>query len=197
MFKQRTDKRVAAFLADGCEEVEALAMVDVLLRMGIPVDTVAVADDGGSTIVSSHQIRISCDRRVQDLDFAGYDLLFLPGGMPGTNNLAACDVLCRHVDEFAAPDSGKCVAAICAAPGVVLARRGLLRGRKATANPNFQHEIAQNGGTAVADQRVVQDGNVFTSQGMGTATDLGLALVGHYLGQEAVEEAKQKIVYWG
>ena len=195
MFKQSTDKRVAAFLANGCEEVEALSVVDVLFRMGIPVDTVAVSDE--KTIVSSHQIHITCDKRVADLDFDEYDLLFLPGGMPGTNNLAACDVLCQKVDQFAAPDSGKCVAAICAAPGVVLARRGLLAGRRATANPNFQHEIAENGGTAVADERVVRDGNVFTSQGMGTAIDLGLALVDHYLGAEAVAEAKKKIVYWG
>ncbi|MEE6146407.1 DJ-1 family glyoxalase III [Olsenella sp. YH-ols2223] len=192
-FDKRCDRRVAAFLADGCEEVEALAVVDVLFRMGIPCDLVAVSED--RTITSSHRVAITCDKVVGEVDFADYDLLFLPGGMPGTNNLAACGPLVAAVDAFVA--EGRDVAAICAAPAVVLARRGLLRGRRATSNPNFQHEIAENGGVVVADERVVVDGSVLTSQGMGTATDLGLAIVRRYLGEDAVAEAKQKIVYWG
>ena len=192
-FNKSCDKRVAAFLANGCEEVEALSVVDILYRMGIPTDLVAVSDD--RTITSSHQITIVCDKTVDEVDFSGYDLLFLPGGMPGTNNLAACERLTSAVDEFV--EQGKDVAAICAAPAVVLARRGLLKGRRATSNPNFQHEIAENGGVLVADERVVVDGNVLTSQGMGTAADLGLAIVGRYLGDDAVAAAKNKIVYWG
>ena len=150
---------------------------------------------GSDGTTAAKMVYEACQLADKEVDFADYDLLFLPGGMPGTNNLAACGPLVAAVDAFVA--EGRDVAAICAAPAVVLARRGLLRGRRATSNPNFQHEIAENGGVVVADERVVVDGSVLTSQGMGTATDLGLAIVGRYLGEDAVAEAKQKIVYWG
>lgn len=192
MFKQSTDKRVAAFLANGCEEVEALATLDVLYRCGVPCDTVSITDD--RNIVSSHEVHITCDKTISELNFDDYALLFLPGGMPGTNNLAACDALTQQVDRFA--NGAGMVAAICAAPGVVLARRGLLKGRRATANPNFQHEITENGGTLVADEPVVHDGNIITSQGMGTAIYLGLELVRTLVSDEAAEAVKPKIVFW-
>lgn len=193
MFKQSTNERVAAFLANGCEEVEALAVLDILYRCGVPCDTVSITNE--REIVSSHGIHIVCDKLIEELNFDDYAMIFLPGGMPGTTNLAACEALTSQVDRFAA-GAGK-VAAICAAPGVVLARRGLLKGRRATANPNFQHEITENGGTAIADEPVVKDGNIITSQGMGTAIYLGLELVREFLGDEAVEAVKPKIVFWG
>lgn len=193
MFKKATDRRVAAFMADGCEEVEALAVVDVLYRSGVPCDTVSITDS--RQIVSSHEIHVTCDKTIGELDFHDYDVLFLPGGMPGTLNLAACEPLVKQVDRFAA--GAGIVAAICAAPGVVLARRGLLKGRRATANPNFQHEITENGGVLVSDEPVVRDGNVFTSQGMGTAIYLGIELVRELVGPEAAEDVKPRIVFWG
>ncbi|MGN0287351.1 MAG: DJ-1 family glyoxalase III [Atopobiaceae bacterium] len=193
MFKQTTNRRVAAFLADGCEEVEALAVLDVLYRSGVPCDTVSITSK--RDIVSSHEIHVTCDKTIDQLNFDDYDVLFLPGGMPGTTNLAAREPLVSQVDRFAA--GAGIVAAICAAPGVVLARRGLLKGRRATANPNFQHEITENGGTLVADQPVVRDGNIFTSQGMGTAIYLGLELVSELVSPQAAEDVKPRIVFWG
>lgn len=193
MFKKATDRRVAAFMADGCEEVEALAVVDVLYRSGIPCDTVSISDS--RQIVSSHEIHVTCDKAIGELNFHDYDVLFLPGGMPGTLNLAACEPLVKQVDRFAA--GAGIVAAICAAPGVVLARRGLLKGRRATANPNFQHEITENGGVLVSDEPVVRDGNIFTSQGMGTAIYLGIELVRELVSPEAAEDVKPRIVFWG
>lgn len=193
MFKQTTNRRVAAFLADGCEEVEALAVLDVLFRSGVPCDTVSIT--GNRDIVSSHEIHVTCDKTIDQLNFDDYDVLFLPGGMPGTTNLAACQPLVSQVDRFAA--GAGIVAAICAAPAVVLARRGLLKGRRATSNPNFQHEIAENGGTLVADQPAVRDGNIITSQGMGTAIYLGLELVSELVSPQAAEDVKPRIVFWG
>lgn len=193
MFKKTTNRRVAAFMADGCEEVEALAVVDVLYRSGVPCDTVSISDS--RQIVSSHEIHVTCDKTIGELNFDDYDVLFLPGGMPGTLNLAACEPLVKQVDRFAA--GAGIVAAICAAPGVVLARRGLLKGRRATANPNFQHEITENGGVLVSDEPVVRDGNIFTSQGMGTAIYLGIELVRELVSPEAAEDVKPRIVFWG
>ncbi|MGI6755963.1 MAG: DJ-1 family glyoxalase III [Atopobiaceae bacterium] len=192
-FEKQTDKKVAACLAPGCEEVEALAVTDVLFRMGIQADLVAVSDK--RTITSSHKVTITCAYTLDEVDLNTYDMIFLPGGMPGTNNLAAAEKLMDAVDNFVR--AGKDVAAICAAPAVILARRGHLVGRRATANPNFQAELAQNGAEVVTNERVVISDNILTSQGMGTAADLGLAIVERYLGKDAADEAKQKIVYWG
>lgn len=190
MFEKKTDKRVAVFVAPGLEEIEGYTVVDVLYRMGIPCDTVAVSD--GRDVVSSHEVHLVCDLALAEADLDSYDMLVLPGGMPGTKNLAACEPLMAKVDEFVA--DGRQVAAICAAPALTLAARGLLRGRRATSNPNFQHVLAENG-AQVVDEPVVVDGNVTTSQGMGTAIDFALQIVRHYLGEEAVEAAKAKIVY--
>ena len=185
--------KAVIFFAPGLEECEGLLCVDILRRAGVEVTIAAV---GGEKIVkSARQISVVADALAEELDYTVFDACILPGGIPGVPNLKADATVRRVCRDFAA--EGKVVAAICAAPAVVLARRGLLRGRRATSNPNFQHEIAENGGVVVADERVVVDGSVLTSQGMGTATDLGLAIVGRYLGEDAVAEAKQKIVYWG
>ena len=94
MFKQATDKRVAVFIAPGLEEIEGLTVVDLLFRAGIPCDTVAVTPD--HTVTSSHEVTIVCKRSIADegFSFDDYDMLVLPGGIPGTPNLRACEPLC-------------------------------------------------------------------------------------------------------
>ena len=122
-----TDDRVAVLVADGLEEVEALAVVDLLYRAGIGVDMLAVGDD--LEVTSSHRVTFRCDALLSDVDLADYALVFLPGGIPGTPNLkgtrAVTDEATRRL-EMDLP-----LAAICAAPSI-LAELGLLDGRRAT-----------------------------------------------------------------
>ncbi|WP_303131747.1 DJ-1 family glyoxalase III [uncultured Olsenella sp.] len=193
MFRQSSEYRVAAFLVEGFEECEALVVADLLFRAGIPCDKVSVVP--GLTVVSSHGVSVGCDRSVcdEDFDFSGYDLLFLPGGMPGTKNLRACGSLCQALVEHVG--HGGDVAAICAAPSV-LAELGLLEGRRATGNPGFQEVLVEHGAKLLQDA-VVEDGNVVTSKGLGTAIELGLVLVRRILGDEVQERVKAGIVYQG
>jgi 4-methyl-5(b-hydroxyethyl)-thiazole monophosphate biosynthesis len=120
-------------------------------------------------------------------------MLVLPGGLPGTPNLHACEPLMEAVRAFAA--AGRPVSAICAAPSI-LAEEGLLEGRRATSNPGFQHVLAEKGADLVADEPVVVDGNFTTSQGMGTAIDFALEIVRRYKGDDEVERLKGAVVYW-
>lgn len=191
MFNQATDSRVAVFVAEGLEEIEGLTVVDLLYRAGVPCDTVAVGQD--REVTSSHEVRIVCDRTIHDegFSFDDYAMLVLPGGIPGTPNLRACEPLCDALRAFA--ESGRPVAAICAAPSI-LAELGLLEGRRATSNPGFQHVLAERGATLLADEPVVVDGGLITSQGAGTAMLFGLEIVRHFLGDEAVERVRAGVV---
>ena len=191
MFKQASDARVAVFVAPGLEEIEGLTVVDLLFRAGIPCDTVAIT--ASRQVTSSHEVTIVCDRSIEDpgFSFDEYDLLVLPGGIPGTPNLRACEPLCAALRSFA--EKGRPLAAICAAPSI-LAELGLLEGRRATSNPGFQHVLAEYGAELVADAPVVVDGNLITSQGAGTAMAFGLEIVRHFLGDEAVERVAAGVV---
>ncbi|AYD90190.1 DJ-1/PfpI family protein [Actinomyces sp. 2119] len=188
---EATDRKVAVFIAPGLEEVEALAVVDLLFRAGIPTDMVAVSQE--RAVTSSHNIVLTCDRLLAETDLADYDMLVLPGGIPGTPNLRACQPL---MDEVTARvQAGRPVAAICAAPSI-LAELGLLEGREATSNPGFTGVLAEHG-ARVSQDSVVVDGSIITSRGMATAVDFGLEIVRHYLGDDVVADLKTKVVYQG
>ena len=191
MFKQATDRRVAVLVAPGLEEIEGLTVVDLLFRAGIPCDTVAITPE--RAVTSSHEVTIVCGRSVADegFSFDDYDMLVLPGGIPGTPNLRACPVLCDELVRRA--EARRPLAAICAAPSI-LAELGLLEGHRATSNPGFQHVLAEHGATVVADEPVVVDDNLITSQGAGTAMRFALEIVRHYLGDEAVERVSAGVV---
>ena len=191
MFKQASEKRVAVFVAPGLEEIEGLTVVDLLFRAGIPCDTVAITPE--RTVTSSHEVTIACKRSLFDegFSFDDYDMLVLPGGIPGTPNLRACGPLCEELVARAAV--GRPLAAICAAPSI-LAELGLLEGRRATSNPGFQHVLSERGAVLLADEPVVVDGNLITSQGAGTAMLFALEIVRHYLGDEAVERVREGVV---
>lgn len=191
MFKQASEKRVAVFVAPGLEEIEGLTVVDLLFRAGIPCDTVAITPE--REVTSSHEVTIACKRSLFDegFSFDDYDMLVLPGGIPGTPNLRACGPLCEELAARAA--AGRPLAAICAAPSI-LAELGLLEGRRATSNPGFQHVLAEHGAVLLADEPVVVDGSLITSQGAGTAMLFALEIVRHYLGDEAVERVREGVV---
>ncbi|MCI8268246.1 MAG: DJ-1/PfpI family protein [Lachnospiraceae bacterium] len=180
--------KVYAMIADGTEEVECLAVVDILRRSGI--ETVLVSVSGTKHVVSSHSVRIEADAIVEETDFSDGDAIFLPGGMPGAENLSACKPL---IDALSKADAdGRRIAAICAAPGVVLGRHGFLKGRTGTCFPGFEKEFV---GGEYTRQGVVTDGNVTTARGLGFAIDLGIELVRLLAGEDAAKEVKGKIQY--
>jgi 4-methyl-5(b-hydroxyethyl)-thiazole monophosphate biosynthesis len=177
--------KVYAFMADGMEEVECLAVVDMLRRAGVPTETVSIM--GRKNVVSSHQVSIEADILWEEAEEAEADILFLPGGMPGTTNLGShkglCELLKKHNKE------GKHLAAICAAPSV-LGDLGLLEGKKATCYPGFESHLT---GATYTSQGVVTDGTVTTARGVGFAIDLGLELVRILKGEEKAQTLKESI----
>lgn len=174
------------FLAEGFETVEALAVVDILRRVKCQVVTVGV---GTEIITSAQNIPVKADEVLGDFEYNDADIVFLPGGMPGTRNLEAESKVVEVVRRQY--ESGKIVTAICAAPSV-FGHMGILEGRKATCFPGFENELS---GAEFVDEKVVVDGNVITSRGMGTAIDLGLVLVEKICDKKTADELASKIIY--
>ena len=168
--------KVNTYLTDGFETVEALAVIDILRRAGITVDVVSVTGD--LNVTSAQNVIVVADRLLND-ESEEADVLFLPGG-PGTASYKDVAGLKELFISQAYQEKG--IAAICAAPSV-LGEWGLLEGKNATAFPGFESKLI---GAKVqkAPARVVIDGNILTARGMGTAVDLGLALV-EYLQDES------------
>lgn len=179
--------KAVVFFADGTEECEALLVVDLLRRAGVSV-TVASAM-GRRELTSSHGIALLADALAEEVDYSGVDLIVLPGGIPGTPNLAANKAVVEAVKAFCA--AGKKVAAICAAPSI-LGGLGLLDGKKATAHAAFQDKLGQ---AAVLDTEVVVDGNLTTSYGLGGAIPFALELVRQLQGAAEAERIQSAIAY--
>ena len=179
--------KTAIFLADGYEEIEALAVVDIFRRAGIDMDMVSIS--GELLTNGSHKIQVMADKLLKDICFEDYDMLVLPGGLRGMQNLEACEVLMQQVDTFYEND--KFVAAICASPSI-FGRRGILNGKQAVAYPGFEGELK---GATVVDAGAIRTGNVITGRSMGSAIDFGLLLVEALLGEEKAEEIAKQIVY--
>lgn len=180
-------KRIAVFFADGFEEIEALAVVDVCRRAGIVVDMVSVT--GKLQVKGAHEIVVQVDQLYSETDFTTYDMLVLPGGGQGTICLEAQEDLMEQIDAFY--EAGKYIAAICAAPSI-FGHRGILKGRKACSYPSFESHLE---GAIVTKGPVEISNHVITSRGMGTAMDFGLAITGVLLGEEISKDVAQKIVY--
>lgn len=179
--------KVLVFLAEGFEEIEALTVVDLCRRAGIKTDTVSVGTK--RLVTGSHKIPVQADVLLKEADLDGADMLVLPGGMPGTRNLEACDLLMEKLDEFY--KKGKCVSAICAAPSI-FGHRGYLRGRNACSYPGFEKELE---GAEVCEKTVAVSEHVTTSRGMGTAMDFGLAIVERFCGSKKAEELAAAVIY--
>ena len=176
-------KKAYAFLATGFEEVEALAVIDVLIRAGIEVTMVSISDD--KKVTGAHNISIMADALFDDIKNSDADLYFLPGGLGGTNNLGAHEELCQLlVKKF---NEGRHISAVCAAPSI-LGKLGILKGKKATCYPGFEEYL--DGATVLTSDRsvrVVTDGNVTTSRGMGTSIELGLELSSILMGKDVAD----------
>lgn len=180
--------KVYAMIADGTEEVECLSVVDILRRAKI--DTVLVSA-GDRQIKSSHGIVITTDKTAEQTDFSDGDLIFLPGGIPGSNNLASNKKLMSAIDEYI--KSGKRVAAVCAAPAVVLGVNGFLNGKNAVCYPGYEKDLL--GANVKTGARVVTDGNVTTARGLGCSIELGLELVKLLVGENTAQKIKEQIQF--
>ncbi|NJD30722.1 MAG: DJ-1/PfpI family protein [Gammaproteobacteria bacterium] len=172
--------RVLVPLAQGFEEVEAVTIVDLLRRAGIEVRTASLA---GSQVTGSHGITLAADMLLDDAVAADYDMIVLPGGMPGSDHLKKDARVVALLRQFAA--EGRFTAAICAAPGV-LAHAGLLDGREATSFPGFLRDDSAPG-LRLSEAAVVVDGKVVTSRGPGTAIEFSLALIELLVDKEAAD----------
>ena len=177
--------KVLVYIADGMEEVECLSVVDMLRRGG--VETQMVSINGKTEVIGAHSIRVGADCLLADSDPDGADMLFLPGGMPGTKYLRESPEVCDALKAAAA--AGKHLAAICAAPSV-LGELHLLEGKKATCYPGFEDRLL---GAEYCHDGVVTDGAVTTSRGVGFAVDLGLELVRILQGEEKSAEIRESI----
>lgn len=179
--------RVVVMLADGFEEVEGLTVVDILRRGGIETITASVM--GRLEIISSHDIQLKADTLIEEVRFEEIDMIVLPGGLKGKENLENCAPLMEKVDEFHA--KGKYLAAICAAP-TILGHRGILRGRKAACYGGMEDQLT---GAEVSFDKVAVDGHVITSRGMGTSVAFGLRLLAVLKDEKSADEMAAKIMY--
>ena len=177
--------RVAVILADGFEEVEAIAVIDVLRRAGI--DTVIAGLHGGA-VSSGRNVMIVPDAVIDAIRADDFDMIVLPGGQPGADNLNADARVKELVKNFSL--KGKLTGAICAAP-YVLANAGVLAGKHATSYPTYKDRL---GGAVYEEMPVVVDGTVLTSRGAGTALDFGLAIVEKLAGREKALEIRDSML---
>lgn len=179
--------KIGIFMANGCEEIEGLTVVDIARRAGISIETISIT--GEAKVTSSHGITFETDTVKEEADFNSYDGIVLPGGLPGTTNLGADDTVVKIIKEFAS--SGKLVAAICAAPSV-LGVNGILEGKNAVCYPGYEDKLL---GANVLKEEVAVDGNVITSRGLGTAILFSLEIVKYFMGEDKSEEIRKKIIF--
>lgn len=171
-------------LADGFEEIEAVTPIDLLRRAGV---TVVVAGLTGMTATGARGIRVVCDLTLEQVS-PGWDALVLPGGMPGARNLADSPLVAQLLSQ--SQERGAWTAAICAAPTVVLGSRGYLAGRRFTGYPG----MGDGPGSGYTAEPVVVDGNLVTSQGVGTAGAFSLKLIELLAGPEKAAEVAQAVL---
>ena len=175
------------FFANGFEEIEALTVVDILRRAGMPVATVSINE--GNEVEGAHGVTIVADTLMSEINPSEAGWLILPGGMPGATNLREneelCDMLRNHARE------GRMIAAICASPSVVLASLGLLDGVNATCYPGMALESCDAMWSA---DMVVADANFVTGKGPAAATAFALAIVSAAMGEDVAHNVAQGLL---
>jgi 4-methyl-5(b-hydroxyethyl)-thiazole monophosphate biosynthesis len=175
-------------LANGTEEIEALTTADILVRGGAEV---VLAGIGSTTLRGRCDLPLAADTTAEAIDAEGTlaDLIVIPGGAVGAQNIAESEAANRLIQRH--QDAGKLIAAICAAPALVLAPLGILDGKRATCYPGFEERFGST--TVFSEDRVVEDGQLITSRAPGTAIEFALALVAR-VGGNADEVAKAMLV---
>lgn len=179
---------VYILLAPGFEEIEALAPADLMRRAGLEVALVSVT--GEPQVPGSHNIAVTADCTLDEVEPDKCRLLMLPGGMGGVNGIKASAAAMRLVETIHGQD--KPLAAICAGP-TILGRLGLLKDRRAVCYPGL--EAGLEGAQVPEGARVVVDGKLITAQAAGSSLDLGLAIIELLLGRDKAEEVRQGVYY--
>lgn len=174
--------KVCVHLATGFEELEAVTVWDVLKRAGIEVLMVSMTKE--MKVTGTHGLTVAANALFEDIDYDSVDMIVLPGGMPGSANLAEHEGLRQRISRFA--NQGKHLAAICAAP-MVYGQMGLLKGKTAACYPGFEKYLD---GAEITAERVVQAQNFITSKGPGTALEFGLKLVETLMDADTAEEVR-------
>ena len=179
-------KKVLVPIADGCEEIEAVTIIDILRRAGADV---VVASVDQLQVTASRAVKLVADRLISECAAGTYDLIALPGGMPGAEHLRDSKELVQMLKRQ--KEEGKLYAAICVSPAVVFQPHGLLEGKKATCHPG-RVDALEN--TEAVDFPVVVDGNCITSRGPGTAMEFSLKLVELLFGEQKMKEVRGPLV---
>jgi protein deglycase len=181
------EKKVLVAVAHGSEELETVCIVDVLRRAGANVILASVDE---LVVNGSKGVKLIADELLAACVEETYDLIALPGGMPGSERLRDCADLIQALMRQRA--EGRLYAAICAAPAIALYPHGLLEGRQATCHPNFAHLLSN---VDLLDNAVVVDGNCVTSRGAGTAVEFALMLVEQLYGEKKAREVARGMVF--
>ena len=181
-------EKTAIFLAEGFEEVEALAVVDILRRADIDISMVSIT--GSLDVTGSHGITVKADVLFEDYDTSDLELMILPGGMPGTKNLEAHEGLMKALDDVYA--RGKYIGAICAAP-TILGHRGMLKGVEACCYPGLEGEL--EGAIVPEDRTLCFSDRFVTASAMGNAIPFALDLVSISRGAEAASKVQDSILW--
>lgn len=179
-------KKVLVPIADGTEEIEAVCIVDSLRRAGADV---TVASVNHIQVVASRGVKLVADRLIIDCQHETYDLIALPGGMPGAEHLRDSEILTRMLKQHAA--NKRWLAAICASPAVILQHYGLIGEKKATCYPGFDKHFQNR---EAVDSRVVVDGNLISSRAPGTALEFALKLVEKLYNTQKAKEVGEKML---
>jgi len=177
-------KKVLIPLAEGFEEIEALATADILKRAGLEV---VIAGFPGTIVKGRSDIKVITEKRIDDVDYRDFDCLVLHGGNPGYINLGKSKKVVEIINDF--DRQKKLIAAICAAPSI-LAKQGVLDNRRATIFPGMEREVPRP-----RSAKVVVDGHIITSQGPGTTIDFALEIIKNLLGKAKADEVSRELVY--
>jgi 4-methyl-5(b-hydroxyethyl)-thiazole monophosphate biosynthesis len=179
-------KKVLIHFADGFEEIEAITPVDVLRRAGCEVITISVT--GKNEVTSARGVTISADKHFFEADYEHADLIILPGGQPGSDNLNRHEGLKKQIKIF--HEQGKMIAAICAAP-LVLGSTGILKGKKATCFPGTEPRLI---GATCTGNAIEVDGNIITGKGPGVALMFSLTLAEMLVGKAKADEVRRAMI---
>lgn len=189
-------KGVYIFLAEGFEDVEALATADVLRRGGVPVELISITEE--PFVVSSHRVAVGVDNTIdcfmRYVDMLGTDekdVMIFPGGMPGTKNLAADQNLMAMMQQHY--DDGGTVAAICAAPGLVLGQLYGIEGKQMTCFDGFESILEENGARFIP-KPAITDGRIITGRSAGHAVAFGLEILKKVKGEKVAAEVRHAMM---
>lgn len=178
--------KTAILFADGFEEVEAIAVVDVLRRAAVECTMVSIT--GNKVVSSARNVKIVVDKLMEEVNFDEYGMLILPGGMPGTKDLAESEEVEKIILKFYS--NKKILAAICAAPSI-LGQLGLLEGEKAVCYPGYEEKLK---GAVISGEKAVISNQFITSRGAGTALEFGLKIVEFIKGKEKADLISKAII---